>query len=83
MMVSLLELEAIVRKAVARYNRFRSPEAIAKLVKVSTESVSITISGVFCASCGVLGYIEGFIAVACIKFLKKVKPEILEVIYVD
>ena len=60
-MVSLSELEATVRKAVTRYNRFRSPEAIARLVSVSPESVSITISGAFCASCGVLGYIEGFI----------------------
>ena len=27
--------------------------------------------------------IEGIIVAACVKFLKKVKPEILEVIYVD
>ncbi len=55
------EIEATVRKAVARYNRFRSPEAIAKLVRVSPETVTIAFSGAFCASCGVLGYIEGFV----------------------
>jgi hypothetical protein len=60
-MFSSSELEETVRKAVARYNRFRSPEAIAKLVRVSPESVTIAFSGAFCNSCGVLGYIEGFI----------------------
>jgi hypothetical protein len=60
-MFSSAELEDAVRKAVARYNRFRSPEAIAKLVRVSPESVTIAFSGAFCNSCGVLGYIEGFI----------------------
>lgn len=56
-----MELEDTLRKAIARYNRFRSPEAIAKLVRVSPESVTIAFTGAFCASCGVLGYVEGFI----------------------
>lgn len=60
-MFSPSELEATVRKTIARYNRFRSPEAIAKFVRVSPDSVTIAFSGAFCASCGVLGYIEGFI----------------------
>jgi hypothetical protein len=55
------ELEATVRKAIAIYNRFRSPEAITKLVRLSPESVTIAFSGTFCYSCGVLGYIESFI----------------------
>ena len=60
-MSSVSELEATVRKTVARYNRFRSPEAIARLVRLSPECVTIAFSGAFCASCGVLGYIEGFV----------------------
>jgi hypothetical protein len=60
-MLSQPELEDAIRKAVTRYNRFRSPEAIAKLVNVSPESVTIAFSGAFCSSCGVLGYVEGFI----------------------
>jgi len=60
-MFSQPELEAAVRRAIARYNRFRSPEAIAKLVRVSPESVTIAFTGAFCAGCGVLGYVEGFI----------------------
>jgi hypothetical protein len=60
-MFSQPELEDTIRKAVTRYNRFRSPEAIAKFVTVSLESVTIAFSGAFCSSCGVLGYVEGFI----------------------
>ena len=61
MMLSQLELEDLVRKAIALYNRFRSPEAIAKLVNVSPENVTVAFSGSFCYSCGVLDYIEDFI----------------------
>jgi hypothetical protein len=61
MMFSSPELEEIVRRTVALYNRYRSPEAIAKLVRISSESVTIAFSGAFCYSCGVLDYIEDFI----------------------
>jgi len=60
-MFSQLDLEELVRKAIALYNRYRSPEAIAKLVSVSPENVTIAFSGSFCYSCGVLDYIEDFI----------------------
>jgi len=55
------ELEDITRKAISIYNRYRSPEAIAKLVQVSPENITIAFSGSFCYSCGVLDYIEDFI----------------------
>jgi hypothetical protein len=60
-MFSQPELEETVRKTIVRYNRFRSPEVIAKLVRVSLESVTVAFSGAFCSSCGMLGYVEGFI----------------------
>lgn len=60
-MISQQELEQLVRKAVALYNRFRSPEAVAKIVHVSPERVVISFSGSFCYSCGVLDYIEDFV----------------------
>jgi len=60
-MLSQLELEDLVRKAIILYNRFRSPEATAKLISVTPENVTIAFSGSFCYSCGVLDYIEDFI----------------------
>ena len=43
------------------YNRFRSPEAVAKIVLVTTENVTIAFSGSFCYSCGVMDYLEDFV----------------------
>jgi len=58
--LSQAELEEIVRKTVILYNRFRSPEATAKVVNVTPENVTISFSGSFCYSCGVVDFLEDF-----------------------
>ena len=60
-MISQQELEELIRKTIMLYNRYRSPEAVAKVVSVSTGSVTIAFSGSFCYSCGVLDYLEDFV----------------------
>lgn len=60
-MLSQPELEELIRKAILLYNRYRSPEAVAKLVSVSTENVTLSFSGSFCYSCGIIDYVEDFI----------------------
>jgi len=60
-MVSQSELEEFIRKAILLYNRYRSPEAFAKVVSVSPENVTLSFSGSFCYSCGVIDYVEDFI----------------------
>jgi len=60
-MLSQLELEEFIRKAILLYNRYRSPEAVAKMVSVSPENVTLSFSGSFCYSCGVIDYVEDFI----------------------
>ena len=60
-MVSQAELEELVRRAILLYNRYRSPEAVAKVVSVTPEIVTLSISGSFCYSCGVLDYVEDFV----------------------
>jgi hypothetical protein len=60
-LLSQTELEELVRKTVLLYNRYRSPEAVAKIVSVTTESVTIAFSGSFCYSCGVIDYLEDFV----------------------
>jgi hypothetical protein len=60
-LLSQTELEEIVRKTVTLYNRYRSPEAVAKIVSVTRESVTIAFSGSFCYSCGVVEFIEDFV----------------------
>ena len=61
MVVSQGELEELVRRAILLYNRYRSPEAVAKVVMVTSEVVTLSITGSFCYSCGVLDYVEDFI----------------------
>ncbi len=61
MLLSQQELEELVRRTVALYNRLRSPEALAKIVSVSPDMVTVSFSGSFCYSCGVLDYIEDFV----------------------
>lgn len=60
-MLSQPELEELIRKAILLYNRYRSPEAVAKLISVSTENITLSFSGSFCYSCGVIDYVEDFI----------------------
>ncbi len=60
-MISESELEEIIRKTVALYNRFRGAEATAKIVSVTLEKVTIAYSGSFCYSCGVYDFLEDFV----------------------
>ncbi len=60
-MLSQAELEEFIRRAILLYNRYRSPEAVAKVVCVSPENVTLSFSGSFCYSCGVIDYVEDFI----------------------
>ena len=56
-----MELEELIRKTVLLYNRYRSPEAVAKIVFVTPENVTIAFTGSFCYSCGVMDYLEDFV----------------------
>jgi hypothetical protein len=60
-MLSQAELEEVVRKTVLLYNRYKSPEATAKVVSIAPEKVTIAFSGSFCYSCGVLDFLEDFV----------------------
>ncbi len=52
-MISITELEIVLRKTVLLYNRLKSPGVVAKLVNVTPEIVTLSFSGSFCYSCGV------------------------------
>ena len=54
------ELEELVRKALALFNRVRSPEVTAKIIFVSPAIITISFSGGFCYGCGVFDIVEGF-----------------------
>ncbi len=49
-----------VSEAVELYNRYRSPEAVARVLRVDEERglVEVEFSGTFCMWCGVLDWVE-------------------------
>ena len=46
-------LRKAVEKAVREYNRYRSPEATAKLVRINGSRAVIVFEGSFCETCGI------------------------------
>ena len=61
MSTSKADMLTKTQKAVTFFNRLRSPEAIAKIVIVLPEAITIAFSGSFCYECGgVFEYIEDF-----------------------
>lgn len=54
-------LNDLVLRAIEVYNRYRSPEATAKLVGMEKDGFIIEFKGLFCQSCGVNDYFEDFI----------------------
>ena len=54
-------LNDLVSRAIEVYNRYRSPEATAKLVGMEKDGLIIEFEGPFCLSCNVNDYFEDFI----------------------
>ncbi|MCS7110785.1 MAG: hypothetical protein N3D82_05345 [Ignisphaera sp.] len=49
-----------IAKAVELYNRYRSPEAVSKIIEIKGNSIKIAFEGHFCATCAVNDWIEDF-----------------------
>jgi len=47
-----------VKAAIEEFNKYRSPEAVAKLVDVGEGFTVIELSGPFCRSCGLYDYFD-------------------------
>lgn len=54
-------LKNAVLRAVNEYNKYRSPEAKVKLVKIDDSKLVLDFEGSFCRTCGVYDYLEDFI----------------------
>lgn len=55
------KLKEAVLKAIDEYNKYRSPEAKARLIEIREEGLTIDFEGTFCQTCGVYDYLEDFI----------------------
>lgn len=50
----------ILEKAVTTYNKYREPEAKARILKFTGEKVVVVFEGSFCRTCGVNDWVEDF-----------------------
>lgn len=55
-----VKIEKIIARAVRLYNKYRSPEAISRIVKINENSVEILFEGHFCKTCAINDWIEDF-----------------------
>ncbi|TFH21584.1 hypothetical protein E4G67_05500 [Candidatus Bathyarchaeota archaeon] len=60
-MLSDIDLEALIHRAISFYNRIHSPNAIAKLISFSPTLISVQFSGGFCTGCGTMESTEALV----------------------
>lgn len=49
-----------INQALEKYNLFRSPESVAKLIKLEEDKIVVEFSGNFCKTCGACDWVEDF-----------------------
>jgi len=49
-----------IAKAIEEFNKYRSPEATAKLISLGKKSFRVEFTGSFCKTCGFYDYFEDF-----------------------
>jgi len=54
-------LEKNVLKAIEIYNKYRSPEAFAKLIDIKEDKTIFKFEGTFCYTCGIRDWIEDLV----------------------
>ena len=65
-----------VREAIEEYNRYRSPEAAARLIAMNADAFQIEFTGSFCHTCGFYDYFDDY---QLLLEERGVKTEIVEV----
>ncbi|MEM2144862.1 MAG: hypothetical protein QW279_05845 [Candidatus Jordarchaeaceae archaeon] len=55
--------EKIVGESIKEYNKYRSPEATAKMISMDENSIRIEFTGPYCRTCGFYDYFGDFVYV--------------------
>ncbi|MEM0211919.1 MAG: hypothetical protein QXM35_04690 [Candidatus Methanomethylicia archaeon] len=55
-----ISLNNVLNRVIEEYNRFRSPEAIASIIKLEDNYFIISFKGYFCFTCGFYDWFEDF-----------------------
>jgi hypothetical protein len=56
--IDLENLERRVKEAIRVFNKYRSPEANAKLIKFDKKKIVVDFTGTFCRTCGLYDYFD-------------------------
>ncbi len=54
------KLRELIERAIEEYNRYRAPEAIARLEEFDCKRAVVSFTGPYCLTCGVIDWIEDF-----------------------
>ncbi len=54
-------IKDLIKKGIAEYNKYRSPEAEAELLKIRGDTMIVKFKGSYCRTCGVYDYFEDLI----------------------
>jgi hypothetical protein len=56
--IDLENLERKVNEAIRLFNKYRAPEANAKLIKFDNRKIVVDFTGIFCRTCGFYDYFD-------------------------
>lgn len=76
-----MQLRSALKKAVEKYNKYRSPEAVARVAHVGDDGFELEFTGPFCQSCGVQDYFEDMIYE--LRDVSDVKADLVEVTEIE
>lgn len=84
-----MRLKSTLESTIEEYNKYRKPEAVARIVWVEDGGFKLEFSGPFCQSCGVQGYFEDVIyelerlngVKASLLSVQEIKPGVYRVAY--
>ena len=55
-----MKLNELVKKAEGLFNKYRAPEAVAKVIDVREGEIVVEFKGTFCKTCGFYDYFDDF-----------------------
>ena len=59
--LSKIFFKGAILRAITEYNKYRSPEAKAKLIALKENELILDVEGTFCRACGVWNYLDDFV----------------------
>ncbi len=59
--ISSERFKKLIKKGIDEYNKYRSPEAKAELLRITEDTIIVKFTGTYCRTCGIYDYFEDLI----------------------